>query len=153
VVVVYAALLLALVPPLRTALQDLVDPDAQLSTVVWSATMRQLEAEDLAAPQLRPGQLLRAAGARPRHGVVFVPGIVSTQLEIWEGQPCMREFREVLWGGTTMAAKIVSATECWLAHISLNASSACDEAGEACAGGRADPDGIRVRATQGIDAH
>ena len=36
-----------------------------------------------------------------KHPVVFVPGIVTGGLELWEGKPCAHDlFRKRLWGGT-----------------------------------------------------
>ena len=47
----------------------------------------------------RPGELLAAAGLRAHFPLVFIPGIVSTGLEVWEGEPCAKKhFRERLWG-------------------------------------------------------
>nr|GFA38381.1 lecithine cholesterol acyltransferase [Tanacetum cinerariifolium] len=37
----------------------------------------------------------------PKHAVVFVPGIVTGGLELWEGHECAEGlFRKKLWGGT-----------------------------------------------------
>ena len=48
-----------------------------------------------------PGVKLKNEGLRALHPVVFVPGIVTGGLELWEGQPCADElFRKRLWGGT-----------------------------------------------------
>lgn len=48
-----------------------------------------------------PGVRLAREGLRVKHPVVFVPGIVTGGLELWEGHPCMDNlFRKRLWGGT-----------------------------------------------------
>lgn len=48
-----------------------------------------------------PGLKLRKEGLRARHPVVFVPGIVTGGLELWEGHHCADGlFRKRLWGGT-----------------------------------------------------
>jgi hypothetical protein len=48
-----------------------------------------------------PGVKLRKEGLFAKHPVVFVPGIVTGGLELWEGKPCADGlFRKRLWGGT-----------------------------------------------------
>lgn len=48
-----------------------------------------------------PGVKLQKEGLRVKHPVVFVPGIVTGGLELWEGHQCAEElFRKRLWGGT-----------------------------------------------------
>ena len=48
-----------------------------------------------------PGLKLRKEGVKAKHPVVFVPGIVTGGLELWEGHQCAEGlFRKRLWGGT-----------------------------------------------------
>lgn len=48
-----------------------------------------------------PGVKLRKEGLTAKHPVVFVPGIVTGGLELWEGHNCADGlFRKRLWGGT-----------------------------------------------------
>ena len=48
-----------------------------------------------------PGVKLRKEGLTVKHPVVFVPGIVTGGLELWEGHQCADGlFRKRLWGGT-----------------------------------------------------
>lgn len=48
-----------------------------------------------------PGLKLKKEGLTARHPVVFVPGIVTGGLELWEGHQCADGlFRKRLWGGT-----------------------------------------------------
>lgn len=48
-----------------------------------------------------PGVKLRKEGVKAKHPVVFVPGIVTGGLELWEGHQCAEGlFRKRLWGGT-----------------------------------------------------
>lgn len=48
-----------------------------------------------------PGVTLKKDGLQAKHPVVFVPGIVTGGLELWEGKPCAHGlFRKRLWGGT-----------------------------------------------------
>lgn len=47
-----------------------------------------------------PGVKLRKEGLTVKHPVVFVPGIVTGGLELWEGRQCAEGlFRKRLWGG------------------------------------------------------
>lgn len=48
-----------------------------------------------------PGIKLQKEGLTAKHPVVFVPGIVTGGLELWEGHQCADGlFRRRLWGGT-----------------------------------------------------
>lgn len=48
-----------------------------------------------------PGLKLKNLGLKAKHPVVFVPGIVTGGLELWEGHHCADGlFRKRLWGGT-----------------------------------------------------
>lgn len=48
-----------------------------------------------------PGVKLKKEGLTVKHPVVFVPGIVTGGLELWEGHQCAEGlFRKRLWGGT-----------------------------------------------------
>lgn len=48
-----------------------------------------------------PGVKLRKEGLKVKHPVVFVPGIVTGGLELWEGHQCAEGlFRKRLWGGS-----------------------------------------------------
>ncbi|WFD32802.1 phospholipid:diacylglycerol acyltransferase [Malassezia sp. CBS 17886] len=89
----------------------------------------------------RVGAEARERGARPKHPVVLLPGIVSTGLESWttsgkEGG----YFRKRLWGSTTMVRNVLFDKENWVRHLTLNTTTGLD------------PSGIRVRAAQGLDA-
>lgn len=48
-----------------------------------------------------PGVKLKKEGLKAKHPVVFVPGIVTGGLELWEGRKCAEGlFRKRFWGGT-----------------------------------------------------
>lgn len=48
-----------------------------------------------------PGVKLQKEGLSVKHPVLFVPGIVTGGLELWEGHHCADGlFRKRLWGGT-----------------------------------------------------
>ncbi|XP_050233148.1 phospholipid:diacylglycerol acyltransferase 1-like [Mercurialis annua] len=86
-----------------------------------------------------PGVKLRKEGLKAKHPVVFVPGIVTAGLELWEGHQCADSlFRKRLWGGTF--GEVYKRPLCWVEHISLDNETGLD------------PPGIRVRAVSGLVA-
>ncbi|KAI0494513.1 hypothetical protein KFK09_024651 [Dendrobium nobile] len=86
-----------------------------------------------------PGLKLRKEGLRARHPVVFVPGIVTGGLELWEGHHCAEGlFRKRLWGGTF--GEIYKRPLCWVEHMSLDNESGLD------------PPGVRIRPVTGLVA-
>jgi phospholipid:diacylglycerol acyltransferase len=73
--------------------------------------------------------------------VVFVPGIVSTGLEVWDAKACAKKhFRQRFWGTSLMIQKVLLSKECWLEHICLNQTTWLD------------PDGIKLRSASGLAA-
>ena len=88
-----------------------------------------------------PGRILRAKGVKAKYPVVLVPGITSTGLELWQGKSCAESyFRQRLWGTLTMMRFMVMDSACWIQHLKLDAKT----------GG--DPEGIKLRPAQGLEA-
>lgn len=86
-----------------------------------------------------PGVKLRKEGLRAKHPVVFVPGIVTGGLELWEGHQCADGlFRKRLWGGTF--GEVYKRPLCWVEHMSLDNETGLD------------PPGVRVRPVSGLVA-
>lgn len=86
-----------------------------------------------------PGVKLRKEGLMAKHPVVFVPGIVTGGLELWEGHQCAEGlFRKRLWGGTF--GELYKRPLCWVEHMSLDNETGLD------------PPGIRVRPVSGLVA-
>ncbi|KAJ6851690.1 phospholipid:diacylglycerol acyltransferase 1 [Iris pallida] len=86
-----------------------------------------------------PGVKLQKEGLRVKHPVVFVPGIVTGGLELWEGHQCAEGlFRKRLWGGTF--GEVYKRPLCWVEHMSLDNETGLD------------PPGIRVRPVTGLVA-
>ncbi|KAI4355493.1 hypothetical protein L6164_004259 [Bauhinia variegata] len=86
-----------------------------------------------------PGLKLKKEGLRVNHPVVFVPGIVTGGLELWEGHQCAEGlFRKRLWGGTF--GEVYKRPSCWVEHMSLDNETGLD------------PPGIRVRPVSGLVA-
>nr|GMC78091.1 phospholipid:diacylglycerol acyltransferase 1-like [Ipomoea batatas] len=86
-----------------------------------------------------PGIKLRKEGLKAKHPVVFVPGIVTGGLELWEGHQCAEGlFRKRLWGGTF--GEVYKRPLCWVEHMSLDNETGLD------------PCGIRVRPVTGLVA-
>ncbi|CAK9310603.1 unnamed protein product [Citrullus colocynthis] len=86
-----------------------------------------------------PGVKLKKEGLKVKHPVVFVPGIVTGGLELWEGHECAEGlFRKRLWGGTF--GEVYKRPSCWVEHMSLDNETGLD------------PPGIRVRPVSGLVA-
>ncbi|KAI9119853.1 hypothetical protein K1719_009242 [Acacia pycnantha] len=86
-----------------------------------------------------PGLKLKKEGLTVKHPVVFVPGIVTGGLELWEGHHCAEGlFRKRLWGGTF--GEVYKRPSCWAEHMSLDNETGLD------------PPGIRVRPVSGLVA-
>ncbi|OAY36448.1 phospholipid:diacylglycerol acyltransferase 1 isoform X1 [Manihot esculenta] len=86
-----------------------------------------------------PGVKLRKEAFKAKHPVVFVPGIVTAGLELWEGHQCADGlFRKRLWGGTF--GEVYKRPLCWVEHMSLDNETGLD------------PPGIRVRPVSGLVA-
>ncbi|XWS16188.1 hypothetical protein CRYUN_Cryun34aG0063600 [Craigia yunnanensis] len=86
-----------------------------------------------------PGVKLKKEGLEAKHPVVFVPGIVTGGLELWEGRECAEVlFRKRLWGGTF--GEVYKRPLCWVEHMSLDNETGLD------------PCGIRVRPVSGLVA-
>ncbi|KAM7277194.1 hypothetical protein ACFE04_019060 [Oxalis oulophora] len=86
-----------------------------------------------------PGVKLAKEGLTAQHPVVFVPGIVTGGLELWEGHQCAEGlFRKRLWGGTF--GEMYRRPLCWVEHLSLDNETGLD------------PPGIRVRPSSGLVA-
>lgn len=86
-----------------------------------------------------PGVMLLKEGLKVKHPVVFVPGIVTGGLELWEGHQCAEGlFRKRLWGGTF--GEVYKRPLCWVEHMSLDNETGLD------------PPGVRVRPVSGLVA-
>ncbi|XP_054781726.1 phospholipid:diacylglycerol acyltransferase 1-like isoform X2 [Prosopis cineraria] len=86
-----------------------------------------------------PGLKLKKEGLTAKHPVIFVPGIVTGGLELWEGHQCAEGlFRKRLWGGTF--GEVYKRPSCWAEHMSLDNETGLD------------PPGIRVRPVSGLVA-
>ncbi|KAK9066123.1 hypothetical protein SSX86_015525 [Deinandra increscens subsp. villosa] len=86
-----------------------------------------------------PGVKCVKEGLEAKHPVVFVPGIVTGGLELWEGHECAEGlFRKRLWGGTF--GEVYKRPSCWLQHMSLHNETGLD------------PSGIRIRPVSGLVA-
>ncbi|KAL4329053.1 hypothetical protein AHAS_Ahas13G0261600 [Arachis hypogaea] len=86
-----------------------------------------------------PGIKLAKEGLKANHPVVFVPGIVTCGLELWEGESCADGlFRKRLWGGTF--GELYKRPLCWVKHMSLDNETGLD------------PPGMRIRPVSGLVA-
>ncbi|CAB9525721.1 Phospholipid:diacylglycerol acyltransferase [Seminavis robusta] len=76
-----------------------------------------------------------------RHPVFMVPGFVTSGLELWEGHDCaVAFFRRKIWGSLETFRSFAQDSECWKQHLSLDPITGLD------------PDGIRLRPSQGFES-
>jgi hypothetical protein len=65
----------------------------------------------------RPGQVMASRGARAKHPVVIIPGIVSSGLEVWDGRECLgSHFRERIWVSSTKPSNCVCSEHAYRAQ-------------------------------------
>ena len=89
----------------------------------------------------RPGIAARDDGIHAHYPVVLIPGIITTALEVWEGEACAQpHFRQRLWGSTLMLRSILLDTRCWMRHMMLDPHTGMD------------PPGIKLRSSTGMEA-
>ena len=89
----------------------------------------------------RPGIAARDDGIHAHYPVILIPGIITTALEVWEGETCARpHFRQRLWGSTLMLRSILLDTRCWMRHMMLDPHTGMD------------PPGIKLRSATGMEA-
>ena len=78
---------------------------------------------------------------KAKHPVFMVPGFVTSGLELWEGHECaVQYFRRKIWGSLETFRSFATDSECWKVHLSLDARTGKD------------PEGIRLRPSQGFEA-
>lgn len=95
----------------------------------------------LVAEESRPGESLAAQGFSSHNPVILIPGVISTGLELWQGETCASHyFRQRLWGSATMLRSLLLDPKCWLRHIALNHTTGQDR------------DGIKLRPASGLEA-
>jgi len=86
-----------------------------------------------------PGRVHKQQGAKPHHPVVFIPGVVSSALELWEGKPCAQKyFRQRFWIDSALLLQFLLDGECYLEHMTLDPETGLD------------PPGIKIRALDGL---
>lgn len=88
-----------------------------------------------------PGKILASRGAKAKYPVIMIPGVVNSSLEVWEGRACAKKyFRQRVWGTLSMLRILLLDKDCWLEHLKLDVHNMMD------------PEGIRVRAAQGLES-
>ncbi|KAK1396963.1 PDAT [Heracleum sosnowskyi] len=104
------------------------------------ASFPQYVTEAITGPSAHPpGLKLHKQGFVAKHPVIFVPGIVTGGLELWQGHQCADDlFRMRLWGGTF--GDVYKRPLCWLEHMSLDNETGLD------------PPGIKIRPVSGLVA-
>ncbi|KAJ2659442.1 phospholipid:diacylglycerol acyltransferase [Coemansia sp. RSA 1200] len=106
------------------------------------ANKEEQQQQQRASEDFEPALTLVAEEAlEKKHSVIIVPGIISSGLESWStGNGSRAYFRQRMWGTSTMFKAILLDKESWVRHMMLDKKTGLD------------PDGIKVRAAQGLDA-
>jgi phospholipid:diacylglycerol acyltransferase len=87
----------------------------------------------------RPGLKLAEEGVRAHYPLVLLPGLVTTGLEIWQGDPCIySRARQRLWGTSNMLSAALFDPKCFLRHLMLDLHTGLD------------PPGVKVRPAEGF---
>jgi phospholipid:diacylglycerol acyltransferase len=87
-----------------------------------------------------PGRELFMKGMRANYSVIMIPGVVNSSLELWQGKPCAQKyFRQRVWGTLSMIRILLLDKDCWVQHMKLDAVAQ-------------DPEGVKVRAAQGLES-
>ncbi|KAL2914555.1 phospholipid:diacylglycerol acyltransferase [Polyrhizophydium stewartii] len=135
---------------------------SQLATILPQTAFTSSAPAESTAEEFLPGsKLAREQGLHAKHPVVFIPGIVSTQLEVWNPPPreragttaaaaaaseeaiqkCgQRYFRKRMWGTLNQFRALLLDKQCWIEHMKLDPVTGLD------------PPFVRLRAAQGLDA-
>ena len=80
-----------------------------------------------------------------RHPVLFIPGYITSGLEIWANLPCAKaKFRERIWGTASMVKLFITDPSCWVQHMLLVPVYGNDSVHWA------DPVGVKIKATSGL---
>mmetsp|Transcript_36784 Transcript_36784/g.86246 ORF Transcript_36784/g.86246 Transcript_36784/m.86246 type:complete len:669 (+) Transcript_36784:37-2043(+) len=96
----------------------------------------------------RVGVRLAKRGLTVHNPVVMIPGIITTGLEVWDGEECIRNyFRQRIWGSATMLQSIFRDPDCWVRHLALNSTTGLDPLQSPFFN-----KSIRVRAAQGFES-
>ena len=78
---------------------------------------------------------------------VFIPGYITSGLEVWESLPCAKaKFRERIWGTASMVKLLITDAKCWVQHMLLAPVN------DGKAVHYTDPAGVRIRAATGLGA-
>eukprot|EP00531_Pseudo-nitzschia_arenysensis_P009967 CAMPEP_0116150462 /NCGR_PEP_ID=MMETSP0329-20121206/19561_1 /TAXON_ID=697910 /ORGANISM="Pseudo-nitzschia arenysensis, Strain B593" /LENGTH=736 /DNA_ID=CAMNT_0003646979 /DNA_START=205 /DNA_END=2415 /DNA_ORIENTATION=+ len=116
-------------------------------TLYWGAMNESLSktkgtARTVTQEMLRPGfYLAQNHDTQDKHPVIMIPGFITSGLEVWKGKSCMENiFRERVWGGLASAQYWLRERFCMMENLALNPIT----------GG--DPEGIKVRSSQGFAA-
>jgi Lecithin:cholesterol acyltransferase len=108
---------------------------------MFNQTRNPLAATYYTRQSQRPGYQLAQQGAKVNYPVVMIPGFVTSGLEVWTSRECAKKyFRQRIWTGLDSARALFSDRHCWREHVALDPRSGLD------------PEGIRLRASEGFEA-
>lgn len=84
--------------------------------------------------------------------VLFIPGYVTSGLELWRSKPCAKaKFRERIWGTASMVKLFLVNPRCWIDHMRLEPTYS-DETPSGRTVHFHEPEGIHIQAASGLAA-
>ena len=87
-----------------------------------------------------------------RKPVLFIPGYVTSGLELWRSKPCAKaKFRERIWGTASMVKLFLVNPRCWIDHMRLEPRYS-DEIATGRTVHFQEPEGIHIQAASGLAA-
>lgn len=87
-----------------------------------------------------------------RRPVFFIPGYITSGLEIWANLPCAKaKFRERIWGTANMVKLFITDPKCWISHMLLEPILGTDKNGTRSLH-FTDPVGVRIKPAGGLAA-
>ena len=94
--------------------------------------------------------IISGSNTTMRRPVVFLPGYITSGLEIWSNLPCAKaRFRERIWGTANMVKLFITDSHCWVQHMLMTPIY-----GQEIDGVKsvhfADPVGIKIKPTSGL---
>lgn len=128
----------------QSGLRSAVNTSFRLADILPSMEAPTFKAE----VRERVGVRMSSRGAKVHSPVLMIPGIITTALEVWDGEDCIRSyFRQRIWGSTSMMRSIMSDPSCWARHLALNSTTGLDPLQ-----GPHFNRSIRVRPSQGFES-
>ena len=162
-----AAILVSQHPSRSPLIPDILSPAERLLTELqaWgnltiTATIRNAVSEvfttsfmEIESPASFYDDIIQSANqAGVKRPIFFIPGYVTSGLELWKSRPCAKaKFRERIWGTASMVKLFLTNPKCWIEHMKLLPTYS-NETSTGRTVHFSEPEGIKIQATSGLAA-